>query len=271
MPKDFELEVDPETAVELEKLGAEPVTTGETTRPAVEPEDKAADGTGEPETPIAPKATRPIVQPKTNGKPSKVDLTAIPEFREWQAGKDKEVAQAKREAEEARAEKQQFLLQQQALQQTAIEQQLDQTVDPAERSRLNHQLVQIGYAQERAWGQYFDKQLKDRGLDPAGWDFMKYRSMGQPGAVLFERDLTAAENAKLRRELDETKKASSPATIADMVKRELAQALHAQGMNAVEVAAPVGAAGSDDWNEDKDKLQRGEMSPAAFKKKYRGS
>lgn len=272
MPTDVDPEVDDELLAELDKLGIS-ATLKDKGKAADEPKADEQEADAEPEAPIAGKDPESTVRRsrREGTKAERVDWTTSPEFREYQSKKDREVADATRRAEEAERKHEQILADQTAIQQTMLEQRLDQTVDPGERARLSHQITAIQYQQERAWGQHFDKQLRDRGVDPATWDFKKYRAMGQPGAVLFERDLAQHEANKLRKELEETKKITSPATVAELVKKAVAQALHAQGIDAVDVAVPEGKAGSGDWETDRDKLQSGEMSPAAFKKKYKGS
>ena len=70
--------------------------------------------------------------------------------------------------------------------------------------------------------------------------FQRQYSPGQVGLYEFQRDLAEAENARLKADMDKARQAADPATVAALVKAELAKVLQQQGLNTVDVGTPQG-------------------------------
>jgi hypothetical protein len=155
--------------------------------------------------------------------------------------------------------------------------------DPEERQRAVDEILQISGQLAQYGGQQYIEQLqkweawkaneiKSRGLDPAEPRFARQYSSGQQGLAEFMADLTTAENEKLKKELSQAKKASDPATIAALVRKEMAKVAAEAGYDTVDLAEPEQPAANqnDAWERDAALLQAGRMSPATYLKKWGG-
>ena len=123
--------------------------------------------------------------------------------------------------------------------------------------------------QMRQWDEYKTAQIKDRGLDPTDARFQRQYSPGQVGLYEFQRDLAEAENARLKADMGKARQAADPATVAALVKAELAKVLQQQGLNTVDVGTPQGDTNTEDaWDRDWAAVKAGRMSKAAFLQKW---
>jgi hypothetical protein len=122
----------------------------------------------------------------------------------------------------------------------------------------------------RRWEEYKRGEIVSHNLDPNDTRFSRQYSPGDAGLAEFQADLTAAENAKLRKELAAAKAtAATPESIAELVRKELAALLASQGFDTVDLGEPAGASSNEDaWERDLTAFQSGTMSPAAYTKKW---
>lgn len=243
----------------------------EVSSPAVEA-GQAPERTSEAE-PTATGETEPTArtEPERRQKKAKVNLDDFEEFRQWKAESDKRVAEAERRAQEA----EQRVLERERLQAEAqakaLEQQLDEVTEPAERARLIDQIGQArGYAAYRqhvAWDQYVLRAARERGLDPE-----EFRGKPYPSREAFEADLVRAENKRLAHDLAEAKGAASPENIQKLVEQALAKAAQRKGYDQVDFAGP-NVPGEDDSagrRRDQQLVQQGRMSAEVYAKKWAG-
>ncbi len=238
----------------------------------VGPDEPAEEGAEpEAEQPIAEDAESEEIgrRSRREGKPEKVDLTKFEEFRQYQAEMDRKLEEANRRAQEreAREAEAQRLAAEQQLQ--AINRQLDDVVDPQEREKLVRQMtglmLQSERQQLRVWENYVKGEATKAGLEPQEFLSKPYQT-----AAEFHADLAKAENAKLRRELEEAKKAS--AGIPALIRQEVAKALHGQGLDATDYDAggepPVSSA--DARARDIQLFQQGKISGEEFRRRRAG-
>lgn len=135
-----------------------------------------------------------------------------------------------------------------------LEKKLDETEDPEEARRIRRQMASVDAANEVAawqrWIAHVNHEVSAAGLDPREFDPMAYQ--GQAGAVQFERDLAAGKAKKLEQEIEAARKAASPESIDEIVRKKVAQALQQQGLNTVDLsqpkATPVNT--TDAWQRD---------------------
>ena len=107
-------------------------------------------------------------------------------------------------------------------------------------------------------------------MDPHDPQFNREYTPGQAGLFEFQADLQAADNARLRKELDAAKKAAvDPDTLAALVRKEVARLAAAQGLDTVDLGEPAGTSDSDDaWERDLAAFQTGRMSPAEYTRRW---
>lgn len=156
-----------------------------------------------------------------------------------------------------------------------LQQRIQEADDPDERAQALAEAMALSnehYVQQlSAWNEWKGQQLRERGLDPYDPRFNRRYSPGQAGLAEFQADLVAAENDKLRRELTEAKKAADPASIAELVKREVARRLALTGADTVDLGEPAERTDDADAQErDIQLLQTNRMSPQAYLKKWGG-
>lgn len=206
-------------------------------------------------------------------KTPKVDLTQLPEFRTYQAEADRRYEEERKRRLELERMYEEV---QQQRNQAAIEQltqQAAEAVDPHEQRQYIDQIAALRsqeyVRQMRQWDEYKTAQIKDRGLDPTDPRFQRQYSPGQVGLYEFQRDLAEAENARLKADMDKARQAADPATVAALVKAELAKVLQQQGLNTVDVGTPQGDTNTEDaWDRDWAAVKAGRMSKAAFLQKW---
>jgi len=69
--------------------------------------------------------------------------------------------------------------------------------------------------------------------------------------------------------MGKARQATDPATLAALVKAELAKVLQQQGLNTVDVGTPQGDTNAEDaWDRDWAAVKAGRMSKAAFLQKW---
>ena len=155
-------------------------------------------------------------------KPGK-DLDQDADFRAYKATRDAEVAAERRKRSELERQwqEQQQLLQQQQV--TQLRRQLDETADDDQRGAIIEQIAayrgQSIAQQWLQWEQHKRSRIEEEGLEQSDPRFQK-QYQGNEGAWQFERDLLAASKEKLALENAALKKAASPQTIEELVKKQ---------------------------------------------------
>ncbi len=200
------------------------------------------------------------------------DLDKDENFRAYKAKRDAEVESERRRRTdlERQWEEQQRLLQQQQM--AMLNRQLNETVDDDQRGALIENIAALrgqSIAQQwLQWESHKKARIEEEGLDPADDRFQK-QYVGSEGGLQFERDLLAASKERLTKENAELKKAASPSTIQELVRQELARALHDEGLDYTDTGTG-GAANADDAALQRDiaALNAGRMKAAAFAKKW---
>lgn len=183
-------------------------------------------------------------------------------------------------AERERAAKLETQMQERAFEERAARLQVleaemdDEDLDPERRraARQEYMTLAVQDYQDRLakWEQFKRSEIIQAGLDPADPRFNRQYSPGHAGLAEFQADLRAAENEKLKRELAEAKKSTvDPATLAALVKKELAKMLAQAGLDAVDLGEPDATSlGDDAWERDLKAFQSGAMSPADYTRKW---
>lgn len=263
MPTELEQVID-DDAAELAALAA------------VQRLDEAESAPPDPEPTAAAQSPIDRAQPQASSqppKPAKVDLTQLPEFRTYQAEADRRYEEERKRRlelermyEEAQQQRNQAAIEQ-------LTQQAAEAVDPHEQRQYIDQIAALRsqeyVRQMRQWDEYKTAQIKDRGLDPTDARFQRQYSPGQVGLYEFQRDLAEAENARLKADMGKARQAADPATVAALVKAELAKVLQQQGLNTVDVGTPQGDTNTEDaWDRDWAAVKAGRMSKAAFLQKW---
>jgi hypothetical protein len=257
--------VDPAEAEEMEPGGeieelVLPDATDEAPSPEAEPQDATS------------RTQQETTAPRKN-------LDDDPDFRKWKSLWDRQDEELRRQlADEQRRRAELEAVAEQSRQQQAqaqlaqLERLLDETEDPAEQRRIYSQMANLRAADEVAawqrWIAHVAQQAMANGLDPKQFDPMSYQ--GPAGAMQFERDLAAAKAKKLEQEVEAARKAASPESIDEVVRRKLAQAMQQQGLNTVDLAQPKTAPvnTTDAWQRDAAALQAGRLDPATFIKRW---
>ncbi len=196
-------------------------------------------------------------------KESKIDLTALPEFRRYQAERDRELAELRERLARTEQTQQAVNLQQIAAEIEQIYLAAEDAEDPNERRRLLKEAgKREGYLQYMQWKQWDDHKtrvVREHGLDPADPRFQKqYRS-----AEEFERDVLQAELEKYRKELAALK-GESPAQ-----RRQQARAAMAGKHPVVDTGEPEDSVDRDEaFARDVALLQSGRLKPQKFVAKW---
>lgn len=209
-------------------------------------------------------ANRPAAQP--------VNLDDIPDFRVWKSKMDQQLAQANQERQRLELERQQWQTQQAEAQMAALNQQIGDVEDPAERQVMIDQMAALKaltYQSDwQRWQTHVNQRVAAEGLDATEFNPLAYQ--GQAGAMQFELDVAAKKTAKLEKELRAAKQSADPATLAGIVQREVAKALQAQGYNQVDLGGGPQAPSdlNEQWERDKRLLQQGKLPRGYMAKKY---
>jgi hypothetical protein len=203
------------------------------------------------------------------------DLTQSEAFRAYQAAADRRLEEARQKAARLETQMQERAEVERRERLEVLEQAMDdEELDPDERRAARNDYIAIATqeytAQLRQWEDYKRGEIIARGLDPNEPQFNRDYTPGQAGLFEFQADLTAAENAKLRKELDAAKKSVvDPSTLAELVRKEVARLAQAQGLDTVDLGEPAGAAATDDaWERDLAAFQAGRMSPAEYTRRW---
>jgi hypothetical protein len=238
-----------------------------------EPEAQDESPAAEPETATV-QPTPSQAKPK-EAKPKPVNLDDLDEFRKWKSESDKKHADLQRKLKEAEARAAQRDAEQQQYTLRSLQAQLTETDDDNQRAALIEQMAALRsqeyVSRERKWAEHVRTRAEEEGLDSTAFEPTRYR--GEAGALEFERDVAAAAKDKLRKELQDAKKASSPEALAQIIRAEVAKALRTKGVDtAVETAAPGGAGPDEDatWARDFQQVQTGRMTETQFKKRHPG-
>jgi hypothetical protein len=217
-------------------------------------ENDLAEDQAEPELLVQPEPPKkePAIAKGGDRKGQKVDLTALPEFREYQAAIDRKVEQERKEHQELlerfeRMEKERQDEQARAaaarLQQLNAE--LSNIDDPDERSRRIEEMAELRaqdrFSQKERWLNYVREQERQLGLPAGSFDAGKYQ--GVQGAIQFERDRAEAAVKVAKRETEEARKqAADPEAIAELIRKQVAAALAKQGLDTVDIEPAATAA-----------------------------
>lgn len=203
------------------------------------------------------------------------DLTQSEAFRAYQAAADRRLEEARQKAARLEQQMQERAEVERRERLEVLEQAMDdENLEPDERRAARQDYIAIATqeytAQLRQWEEYKRAEIMARGLDPNEAQFNREYTPGQAGLFEFQADLTAAENAKLRRELDAAKKSAvDPNTLAELVRKEVARLAAAQGLDTVDLGEPAGATDSNDaWERDLAAFQSGRMSPAEYTRRW---
>lgn len=247
----------------------------------------------EPVEPIAEESAGSIDRRsrRAGKKPSKpaTDWTESEEYRKFQSERDQLQAKAEqleserqRRVELERAQQERFERESQSRVEF-LREVIAEADDPGERQQaidellaLNQQLVQYGgqqYAEQlRRWEAWKSNEIKTRGLDTSDPRFNRQYSPGQQGLAEFQADLVAAENETLKKRLAEARKAADPASIAALVRKEVARLAAEQGLDTVDLSEPDRATGDsmDAWERDTALFNAGRMPAATYLKKWGG-
>lgn len=235
-----------------------------------DPEEESPLAVNEGDTPSVPnEATEETPEPKAetenvaDRQAGKLDLTTLPEFRRYQAERDRELAELRERLARTEQTQQAVNLQQIAAEIEQIYQAAEDAEDPNERRRLLKEAGKregyLQYMQWKQWEDYKARVIREHGLDPTDSRFQKqYRS-----AEEFERDVLQAELEKYRKELASLKGESS-------AQRQQ------QARAAMAGKHPVVDTGEPEDNVDRDEalardialLQSGRLKPQKFVAKW---
>ncbi len=247
-------DVEQEAELAAEDIEEEPVVAGEEEAASRRSRRQRAAERGERKAPVAS------------------NLDENPDFREYKSKMDRQLEQERsRRADMERQQADQYAAQAR-YQAQALQQQINSPdVADDDRARAVDQLAKLGAYNEfqrwQQWQKHVAARVKEAGLDPDEFDATHYS--GQAGAVQFERDLAAAEATKAKKELAKVK--GELAGVSEQVKREVAKALQAQGMNVVDADQPMrGGTDTDAMQRDIALLQSGRLAPERFAKKWGG-
>ena len=239
-----------------------------------EPEAQDASPADEPEDSTVQPTKKSQAKPK-EAKPKPVNLDDYEEFRKYKSERDRKEAEYQRKLKDAEARAAQREAEAQQYTLRSLQAQLSDADDDNQRAALIEQMAAIRsqeyVSRERRWAEHVRARAEEEGLDAAAFEPTRYR--GEAGALEFERDVAAAAKDKLRKELQDAKKASSPEALAAVIRAEVAKALRTKGVDAaVETAAPGGAPADDDsaWLRDFQQVQSGRMTETQFKKRHPG-
>ena len=124
--------------------------------------------------------------------------------------------------------------------------------------------------QLQRWDAYKRQTITEAGLDPTDTRFQRQYSPGQAGLAEFQADLTSAENAKLKHELETARKqVATPETLAGLVRQEVARLAQRQGFDRVDLGEPAAPLDDDDaFERDSYAFNNGRMPAAEFLRKW---
>jgi hypothetical protein len=203
------------------------------------------------------------------------DLTQSEAFRTYQAQQQAALDQERQRAARLETQMQERAEVERRERLEVLEQAMDDDeLDPDERRAARNDYIALStqayHQQLRQWEDWKRGEIVARGLDPNEPQFNREYTPGQAGLFEFQADLTAAENARLRKELDAAKKSAvDPSTLAELVRKEVARMAKAQGLDMVDLGEPAGASETDDaWERDLAAFQAGRMSPAAYTRRW---
>lgn len=220
----------------------------------------------------APTSRRSRTDAKEEPATKPVNLDDLMEFRAWKSKMDQQLAQANQDRQRLEMERQQWQAQQAQAQMSALSAQLDEADDPAERQAMIDQMASLRAMQQmtewQRWQTHVNQRVAAEGLEVAEFNPLAYQ--GEAGALQFELDVAAKKTAKLERDLAAAKKAADPETLAELVQRQVAKALQAQGFNQADLGGgPQKSVDSaDQWERDKRLLQQGKLPRGYMTKKY---
>jgi len=198
--------------------------------------------------------------------PTGADLTQLPEFRRYQADRDREIADLQTRVERAEATRQQADLSQIQAEIEQLYTAAEDAEDPNERRRLIREAAQretyIQFQQLQRWETYKRDTLRKEGLDPDDKRFAKpYQT-----AAEFEKDVLQAAVDKTRKELAALKGETGP----DGQRRQQARRQYEQGRDFVDTGEPGGGTNEAALARDIEALNAGRLSPQKFAKKWGG-
>jgi len=199
-------------------------------------------------------------------KPAK-NLDEDADFRAYKAKAQAELAAERRQRtalEQQWADQQR---QQQQQQYGELNRRLGETADDNERAGLIGQMSYIQAQEWLRWEEYKRQRIQEEGLELTDSRFQK-QYQGQEGAVQFDRDVLAAAKEKLAQENAELKKATNPQTIAEIVKKQVALALHGQGLDNSDPGVGEMPDDNDALERDIAALNAGQMRAAKFAQKW---
>ena len=243
------------------KLSAEELLEGE------EGEEPEATDVAEPEPPEPEKKS---IKP---GK-SPIDLTKLPEFREWQAKSDQRIADAEKRAAEAKRQADAVLADRATVRQKEI---LAALAKPgfADESQIRQLLDEYVAAREQAtqgakseWEQAKSKLISEAGLKAE--DFPDDRYKDDPGTAWFRlvAEVQAAKSDALAKRIADLE--AQVKQVPDLVKQKTVQAAADAGFLDADTGGDGESLEGDDaeWFRDLSAVQTGKMSSKTYLKKW---
>lgn len=245
------------------------------------PEQEVGEETESEETPTAEEEEerQPAKEPSSrrSGKKTpaegKVNLDDLPDFRKYKAAKDQEVEQHKRQAAEertARATLETRIAAQESAQQEAqaqaLEKQLDDVIDPAQRTQIINQIAYSRFTALQGYDAEVRRTVQSEGLDPNAFPSQKY--LGPDGRTRLQADVSTAKAKTLAKENEELKKSASPEAINAQVQAIVAKALQQAGLNHVDAGETVTAPRGGTSDEEKALWKRAQAGSKAAANEY---
>lgn len=194
------------------------------------------------------------------------DLTTLPEFRKYQADRDREIAELRSRLDRTEQTQQEADLQQIAAEVEQLYAAAEDAEDPNERRRLLKEAGQregyIQFQQWQRWEGYKRQVAKAHGVDPDDKRFQKQYTSAEE----FERDVLKVETETLRKKLAALEGDTSPET----QRRKVARSAQVSGSNFVDTGEPRGGGGEGALARDIELLNSGRMKPEKFAAKWGG-
>lgn len=199
-------------------------------------------------------------------QPQKVDLTALPEFRKWQAEQDRRYEELRRQTEERERYWQAQQVEAAQARAASLLGKLDEVDSVEERQRMIEEIAAARFQaysqQQRQWDAYVQQQAKDAGLPPERYLGKNYANREQ-----FDAELMRDAYADLKKRIKEAEAVAAPETI----QKQAVRLAHEAGYTAVDAKTPAAVPDSDAFTRDLAALQAGKLNPESFAKKWKGN